>query len=323
MSKTSVVIPSRNEPYLSNTVNDLLTKAKEDIEVIVVLDGYWPDPILQDDKRLILIHRSEAQGMRNAINSAASIATGEYLMKTDAHCMFDEGFDTVLKKDCDYNTLAVPSRYGLDVDNWKPKTDRPPTEYLFLTFPYVHEKQFGTGFHGKKWTGNTIGPQGWWEPERKLADKKIDEIMIWQGSCWFMHRKKFFEIDCLDTKYSYNMFQEANELSFKMWLSGGRLIINKNTWYAHWHKNTGTNNYRLSNRLKLQTEKMSTWFWMNNQWKKQTRDMKWYVEKFWPIPTWPDNWEEEKERYENDLPELWSEEIFKEIDHNGHNGLGI
>jgi len=61
MSKTSVVIPSRNEPYLSNTVNDLLTKAKEDIEVIVVLDGYWPDPILQDDKRLIFIHRSEAQ----------------------------------------------------------------------------------------------------------------------------------------------------------------------------------------------------------------------------------------------------------------------
>lgn len=101
MSKVSVIIPARNEPYLQQTIDDLFSKAKGEIEIIVVLDGWWPFQPLKDRPNLILIHRGSPQGMRPAINSAARISKGEYLLKCDAHCMFDEGFDEKLKKDCE------------------------------------------------------------------------------------------------------------------------------------------------------------------------------------------------------------------------------
>ena len=124
MAKLSVIIPSRNELFLPQTVNDLLTKASGDVEVIAVLDGYWPDPPLPDNPNLILIHRGYPRGMRNAINSAASIASGKYLMKVDGHCMFAEGFDEVLKADMEDNWVVISRRYSLDAEKWQPRMAR-------------------------------------------------------------------------------------------------------------------------------------------------------------------------------------------------------
>ena len=101
MAKVSVLIPARNERFLVQTVADVLQKATGSIEIIVVLDGYWPEPQLPDWPDLVIIHRGRARGMRAAINAAAAIAKGDYLMKTDAHCMFGEGFDEILKADCE------------------------------------------------------------------------------------------------------------------------------------------------------------------------------------------------------------------------------
>ena len=47
--RVSVIIPSRNERFLTKTVIDLLAKAQGDIEIIAVLEGYWPDPPLPED----------------------------------------------------------------------------------------------------------------------------------------------------------------------------------------------------------------------------------------------------------------------------------
>ena len=91
----SVIIPAFNEPYLQRTIDDLLTKASGDIEIIVVLDGYWPSVLLPDYKNVTVIHRSVQMGMRHAINSAARLAKGQYLMKCDAHCAFEKGFDVL------------------------------------------------------------------------------------------------------------------------------------------------------------------------------------------------------------------------------------
>ena len=81
VAKVSIIIPSRNERFLPQTVADIFKKATSSIECIVVCDGYWPDPQLPDYPNLVLIHRSEPRGMRNAINSAAAIAKGKYLLK--------------------------------------------------------------------------------------------------------------------------------------------------------------------------------------------------------------------------------------------------
>ncbi len=63
----SIIVPSRNEKYLNKTIDDLLLKAEGDIEIIVVLDGYWPDPII-GDARVHYIHRGSPLGMRAGIS---------------------------------------------------------------------------------------------------------------------------------------------------------------------------------------------------------------------------------------------------------------
>jgi hypothetical protein len=33
---------------------------------------------------------------------------------------------------------------------------------------------------------------------------------------------------------------------------------------------------------------------MNNRWEKQVKSFEWLIDKFWPVPTWPDDWKNEK-----------------------------
>ena len=73
MDKTSIAIPSRNEQFLTPTIKDLLAKARGDIEIIVALEGYWPDEMV-DDPRVHYIHSERPRGMRGAINACAAVA---------------------------------------------------------------------------------------------------------------------------------------------------------------------------------------------------------------------------------------------------------
>src|SRR3990172_6222175 len=108
MSKLSIIIPSRNEKFLPQTIGSLIANATGEIEIFAILDGYWPSPPLKEYPNLITIHRSTPKGMRAGINAAAAIARGKYLLKCDAHCLFAEGFDEVLKSDCEDNWIVIP-----------------------------------------------------------------------------------------------------------------------------------------------------------------------------------------------------------------------
>lgn len=303
----SIIIPARNEQYLQKTIDSLLGAAKEAIEIIVVLDGYWPNPPLKDDDRVIIMHRGESRGMRHAINAAAEIAHGKYIMKTDAHCLWADGFDVALKADCAENWVAVPSRYSLDVTTWQRRTDkRLPVEYDYITYPYSNDEQFGMGLHGKKWTLGNLGYHSYYDREIRLKDKKIDDVISIQGSAWFMHKSHFFNIGCLDEVHSYNIYQEAQEIVFKTWLSGGRVTVNKNTWYAHWHKTD--RGFKLSREAKHESERFCTWLWMNDKWPKSIRTFKWLVDRFSPMPGWPLDWQPRDDNH------------FRVFDEKGHDG---
>ncbi len=264
----SIIIPSRNEEFLEKTIQDVLTKAQGEIEVITILDGYWPEKPLTEDSRLKIIHRGSPFGMRAAVNAGVAIAKGDYIMKCDAHCMFDKGFDDVLTKDCDKNWVVVPRRYALDPENWK-ILDNPkyPIDYMYLS----------ADLHGEVWNEKNKDPN--------LQKVPIDDLMASQGSCWFMS-KAYFEFLDLEDEENYGKFwNEMQEISFKCWLSGGRMIVNKNTWYAHWHKTKGRG-YSLSGN----EQEKALFFvkrWLNNTaWHKQTLPFTWLIEKFWPVPTW-------------------------------------
>ena len=292
--KVSIIIPSRNSPFINQTVDDIFKNAKGDIEVIVILDGYWPIIPLGKYDNLIILHRGIAHGMREGINAGVSIAKGKYIMKCDDHCMFGEGFDEVLKADCEDNWLVVPSKYSLDAENWI--RTRGPVDYWYLTFPYNIDELRGTGFHGKKWIGQNGQNGGFWHKENERRDIKIDDIITFQGSCWFMQKQLFEFIERMDCTH-YNYHQEAQELGFKVWLSGGALMVNKKTWYAHLHKGAKYGRgFWLSKKRMIESERYSTDFWMQNKWHKATKTLKWLIEEhwWWPLDRWPEDWDNPK-----------------------------
>lgn len=291
MSKLSVIIPSRNERFLPQTVADLFQKAAGEIEVIAVLDSWWPDPPLPDYPNLILIHRSEAKGMRAAINAAAGIARGKYLMKVDAHCMFQEGFDEVLKADCDLDWLVIPRRHRLDAENWcLQEVGKPPIDYHYLSCPITNRD--GYSMHGNIWPERTR--------ERSGPEYDIDDTMSFQGSLWFCHKRYFDEFIGPLSEVGYGTFsQEPQEIGMKVWLGGGRIITNKKTWYAHLHKGrTYGRGYFMSKSEVVNGHEYSARFWMNDCWEKRVRDISWLVEKFAPVPTWPADWQSRRNENE-------------------------
>ncbi len=283
MDKVSVIIPSRNERFLQPTIDDVFNKARGEIEVIVVLDGYWPLPALKDHTNQIIIHRTESRGMRDAINSAAAVATGAYLLKSDAHCMFEEGFDEVLKADCDQDWVVVPRRYSLDPENWAiANTGKSPVDAHYLSYPYLKPEEIG--MHGVVWN----------ERARSRKDVLIDDEMSSQGSCWFMSKRHFMWMGGLSEEGYGRFVQEFQEIGNKTWLGGGRVIVNKKTWYAHLHKGkTYTRGYFLSKNEMIRGAVYSADYWFNDRWPERQRDIAWLIEKFNP-PTWPADWMEQR-----------------------------
>ena len=291
----SIIIPTRNEIYLAKTIDDILAKAKGAIEIIAVLDGYWPNPPLKSDPRLIILHHgtlTKNKGMRPGINRGMAIAKGKYVMKVDGHCLFDEGFDSKLEADCEENWVVIPRRYRLDAENWKIAKDRrPPIDYNYLTYPYLRIHDSHCGLHGADWR------------ERYYKRKKIliDDTMSCQGSCYFTTRKWWYKtVRPLESKIYGPFTQEAQEICNKTWLAGGRVVVNKKTWYAHYHKGSRGRNYGFTNAQyavhqaeKERGRKNCIDYWINNKWPDRIHDFEWLVQKFWPIPGWPENWKEQ------------------------------
>ena len=181
MPTLSVIIPSRNEIFLQQTIDDILLKAKGDIEVIVVLDGYYPQPPLKPDPKLVVIHNNYPKGTRNALNVGVAVSRGEYVMKSDAHCMFGQGFDQILTADCDDNWVVVPRRLRLDAENWRVQPDtpkKPPIDYMYLSSPGHYSRD------GNTWSQRII--------ERlNKPEYLIDETMTFQSSSWLMKKTHF------------------------------------------------------------------------------------------------------------------------------------
>lgn len=265
----SVIIPSRNEVYLEKTIRNILDNAKGDIEVIAELDGWTPEPPLQFDERVVFVHHPEAIGQRACINHGASIAKGEYIMKLDAHCAVGEGFDVILARDCKYEWTLVPTMYNLDIGTFKPKLHK-RTDYMYI----------GCG------DGRLLRAEYYGSRQPK-SDKPIDETMCCMGPGWFMHKKRFFEQGGCDENHEGGWGQQGVEVACKAWLSGGALMVDKNTWFAHWFRGGGGPGfpYPISGNTIERVRRYSRDLWLNDKWDKQVRSFKWLVDKFDP-PGW-------------------------------------
>lgn len=289
----SVIIPSRVDQYLQKTIDELLLKAEGEIEIIVALDGYWPKEMIKEDPRVRVIHQGTSRfgpGMRDSINAGVALSKGKYIMKIDEHCMVDQGFDVKLIADCTDDMIVIPRRYRLDVDNWKVSEDgRPPIDYMFIAYPYERPYDITCGLHGAEWKKLHF--------DRK--DILIDDTMSSQGSCYFMTRKWWDYIGPFETEKYGAFTHESQEIGFKTQLIGGHHVVNKKTWYAHFHKGARGHGYGFSN-IQWQEHKAGHRkgrefcidYWIGNMWERRIHDFEWLVDKFWPVPTWPDDWRE-------------------------------
>jgi len=274
----SVIIPSRNEIFLDKTIRDVLAKAKGEVEVIPILDGY--DAPRVEDSRVKYIHFPERKGMRSGINAGIALSKGDYIMKSDAHCMYEEGFDLKLMEDCDDDWVVVPRRMRLEAKSWTLENPhRTPFDYCFMDSPFRPERFMGN----PNWFTKNKDP--------KFKSILIDDNMIFQGSCWFTKKAHLERIGEFDTKNYWGWEQEPQELCCKTWLIGGRVIVNKKVWYAHLRKGkTYGRMYSMDQVAVNAGHRFSADYWINNRWEKQIRKFEWIIDKFWPVPTWQENW---------------------------------
>lgn len=269
MPVLSILIPARNEKYLQKTIDDILENFESDLEIIVGLDDYWPDPPLRNDPRVIVFHSGERVGMRPMINLLASMANGKYIMKTDAHCAFDKGYDTKLISIYKPGYTVLGIRYELDVENWQRK-ERTNCDFRYLSNPKVDEKG---GLRGIAWH----------EYKERTKGQEVAETMTISGSGWLMEREQFWNWGGLDENHG-TFGQEGCEISCKTWLSGGRVLVNRRTWYAHW--NRGKAPYALSSKHRDKSVAYSVDYWLNDRWPLQKYSFNWLLEKFAPVPEW-------------------------------------
>ena len=118
----SILIPARHEEFLAKTVENILENIEAETEIIVVLDGEPSMSPLPEDPRVHVISVSKAFGQRAATNLAARMAVGKYVVKVDAHCAFDKGFDRKMLEFHDIvgdNVTSVAIMRNLWAFDWK------------------------------------------------------------------------------------------------------------------------------------------------------------------------------------------------------------
>lgn len=297
----SILIPARNEMWLSKTIEDIVTHMEGDTEVIATCDGNWPEPPIKDHPRVNLIYHSQSIGQRAATNEAARYSQAKYLMKCDAHCAFDQGFDVKLLRDMQDDWTMVPTMRNLHIfdwicDNckhrkyqgptpekcekcggkmqrdvvWNPKRNPQSNSYCFDPTPHFqYFREFSTRPEGKG---------------------DLTETMSLQGSCFLMTRERYHALNICDETFG-SWGSQGIEVACKTWLSGGRVVVNHRTWYGHCFRTQGGDfgfPYEISGRQTEAAKQYAKKLFFENRWEQQIYPLSWLVEKFWPVPGWTD-----------------------------------
>jgi glycosyltransferase involved in cell wall biosynthesis len=225
----------------------MLDNFETNFEVIPVLDGYEPETPLPSDPRVRPIQLKENVGMRQAINIGVTAARGKYLMRSDEHCLFSKGFDKTILKDIKSNEIVTARRYQLDPVKWEIMQEIEPIDFERLIIGNDPKK-----FSSQRWTSRS----------KEKADVMIDENMAMQGSMWVMPKAWWASvIKELQTEGYGPHYQDSTEMQFKTWQAGGRLMLNKNAWYAHRHKSFPRTHHYPREKARMEwIYALSKWF---------------------------------------------------------------
>jgi|CXWL01.1.fsa_nt_gi glycosyltransferase involved in cell wall biosynthesis len=297
MPDLSILIPARNEMFLAKTIENILENIEGNTEIIAVLDGTWSDPGIPDHPKVTLLYFPESIGQRAATNAAAKLSKAKYIMKCDAHCSFDKGFDVKMMQAMHDDWTMVPLMKNLHAFDWvcpnehrryqspsgpckecgqetqrdilwRAKESPKSVSYCFDSTP--HFQYFGD--YAKRPEGQGL----------------ITETMSLQGSCFMLTREKYWELDICDENFG-SWGSQGIEVALKTWLSGGAVMVNKKTWYAHLFRTQGGDfgfPYPMPASQQERAKTTARELFFNDNWPKQVRPLSWLVERFWPVNGW-------------------------------------
>jgi len=298
MRDLSILIPARNEMFLARTVEDLLKNKRGNTEVLVGLDGEWADPSLADHDDLTILYCGKSIGQRAITNQLCRLSHAKYVMKIDAHCSVDEGFDLKMMAEMHDDWTMAPMMYNFHVFDW-------------VCYTCGNRKYQGPTPDKCEKCGDVMAREMIWKPRRsrmtcayrfdrnlhfqywgdykKRQTGDIVESLSLQGSCWMLTREKYWELNVSDEGHG-GWGQQGTEVACKTWLSGGKVMINKKTWYAHMFRTQGGDfgfPYTLSGKEVDKARKYSRSLFVDGNWKAKY-DLNWLLTKFYPVPDWHD-----------------------------------
>ncbi len=302
MPDLSVIIPARNEHFLAQTVAEVLANAHGNTEVIAVLDAYTPDPPLPEHPRLRLLDLPQPIGQRAATNAGARASTARWIMKLDAHCAVDEGFDLKLMADFQPGWTMIPAMYNLHAFDW---VCSECCDHTYQGAPLeVCRKCGGTTFEQHlvwlprrthltlTWSFDAELQFQYWPELAKRQSGELIETMSFLGACMFLERERFWQLGGMDEAHgSWGQF--GTEWACKTWLSGGRLITSRRTWFAHLFRTDNFTRggrsswpYAITQREIDAARDYSRKLWLNDRWPLAVHPLSWLVERFAPVPGW-------------------------------------
>jgi hypothetical protein len=261
--------------------------------VLVGLDG-CEDNTIPKDPRVTVVQRSESIGQRAMTNQLCRLSQARYIMKVDAHCAFDQGFDRKMIEKMEDDITMVPVMRNLHAFNW--------------VCPDGHTRYQGPSGPCKECGKDTIKDVVWipkTNPQSvayrfdntmhfqylnewgKLQKGDLTETLSIQGSCFLLTRDKYWELDiCSEEFHSWG--QQGVEVALKTWMSGGRVLVNRTTWYAHMFRTQGGDfsfPYPQPGSKVQDNRRLSRELFQHNKWKGIKIKFEDIIRKFNP-PDW-------------------------------------
>jgi glycosyltransferase involved in cell wall biosynthesis len=304
MSDISVLIPARNEEFLARTIEDLLENCEVDTEILIGLDGSWAEPRIPDNPKVTILHYTDSIGQRAITNQLCKLSKSKYIVKCDAHCSFEKGWDRKMLeayRQVGDNVTMVPVMRNLHAFDWVCKNGHrryqgpsgacteckePTTKdvvWIAKTNPQSTSYRFDKEPHFQYFNEYKKRPE--YQEQLKTG---LTETMSLQGSFFMLTRDKYWELNVCDEEFG-SWGSQGIEVAVKTWLSGGRVLCNHNTWYAHMFRTQGGDfgfPYPISGKQVEFAKSHARELFLNGKWNKSKRPLQWLIDKFSPVPDW-------------------------------------
>lgn len=235
----SIIITSLNENLnrLNRTIQTLQNSSDKNVEIIVI-DDCSDIPVSDIDKSVKLVRNSIRLGCAQSRHFGATIASGKYILFTDAHMIYHpEWYSSFLKiiDGLDDNVAICGTCLGLDDDHTE--LDKSCGEYLGARLSLYNKRE------------NQI-IEGKWIPKK---DGDLYEISCMMGAIYFINKNYFLKLRGLSELKMWGSDEPC--LALKILQSGGKMIVSKEIKAGHFFRDnspyvTGMQ-YLIYNKIRM------------------------------------------------------------------------